>query len=208
MPGVEVDGNDVAGGMREPPARRSSGPAPAAGRRCSSARPTAPGPHAEGMGDFTYRTREEVEEWKTRCPIRRPAELLDRSGDCRAKRTRRGSTPRSADKCNDSRQGRRKTARGRTRRPRRSTSTRRLPRDRCPRPCPPDREVTFMQATLEALARDGGRPDDLRPGRRHRRARRQLQDDRAGCTTCTARSGCATRRSASAASSAWRAARR
>ncbi len=28
-------------------------------------------PHAEGMGDFTYRTREEVEEWKTRCPIAR-----------------------------------------------------------------------------------------------------------------------------------------
>ena len=27
--------------------------------------------HAEGMGDFTYRTREEVEEWKTRCPIKR-----------------------------------------------------------------------------------------------------------------------------------------
>src|SRR6185295_15861217 len=25
--------------------------------------------HAEGMGDFTYRTREEVEQWKTRCPI-------------------------------------------------------------------------------------------------------------------------------------------
>ena len=25
--------------------------------------------HAEGMGDFTYRTREDVEAWKTRCPI-------------------------------------------------------------------------------------------------------------------------------------------
>ena len=25
--------------------------------------------HAEGMGDFTYRTREEVEQWKQRCPI-------------------------------------------------------------------------------------------------------------------------------------------
>ena len=33
--------------------------------------------HAEGMGDFTYRTREEVEEWKPRCPI---ATL--RSNDC------------------------------------------------------------------------------------------------------------------------------
>src|SRR5262249_17480135 len=28
-------------------------------------------PHAEGMGDFTYRTREEVESWKSRCPIAR-----------------------------------------------------------------------------------------------------------------------------------------
>jgi 2-oxoisovalerate dehydrogenase E1 component len=25
--------------------------------------------HAEGMGDFSYRTREEVEDWKRRCPI-------------------------------------------------------------------------------------------------------------------------------------------
>src|SRR5262249_13384546 len=25
--------------------------------------------HAEGMGDFTYRTRDEVEAWKKRCPI-------------------------------------------------------------------------------------------------------------------------------------------
>ena len=35
-------------------------------------------PHAEGMGDFTYRTREEVEDWKTRCPIQRlKRHLLD-----------------------------------------------------------------------------------------------------------------------------------
>src|SRR5437879_6064235 len=33
-------------------------------------------PHAEGMGDFSYRTREEVEEWKTRCPILRLRQLL------------------------------------------------------------------------------------------------------------------------------------
>ena len=36
--------------------------------------------HSEGMGDFTYRTREEVDAWKKRCPIARlkaaaPAEL-------------------------------------------------------------------------------------------------------------------------------------
>src|ERR1700736_73607 len=28
-------------------------------------------PHSEGMGDFTYRTRDEVEQWKQRCPILR-----------------------------------------------------------------------------------------------------------------------------------------
>src|SRR5262249_49939839 len=33
-------------------------------------------PHAEGMGDFTYRTREEVEEWKTRCPIQQLRQRL------------------------------------------------------------------------------------------------------------------------------------
>jgi 2-oxoisovalerate dehydrogenase E1 component len=33
-------------------------------------------PHAEGMGDYTYRTRDEVEIWKTRCPIQRLRRLL------------------------------------------------------------------------------------------------------------------------------------
>src|SRR6185312_13461960 len=28
-------------------------------------------PHAEGMGDYSYRSREDVEQWKTRCPIQR-----------------------------------------------------------------------------------------------------------------------------------------
>ncbi|GIT30750.1 MAG: acetoin:2,6-dichlorophenolindophenol oxidoreductase subunit alpha [Planctomycetaceae bacterium] len=32
--------------------------------------------HAEGMGDFTYRTKEDVEEWKQRCPI---SQLRDRA---------------------------------------------------------------------------------------------------------------------------------
>src|SRR4029077_5274826 len=33
-------------------------------------------PHAEGMGDFSYRTREEVEQWQTRCPIERLKQFL------------------------------------------------------------------------------------------------------------------------------------
>jgi len=37
-------------------------------------------PHAEGMGDFTYRTREEVEAWKTRDPILRLKDVLLQDG--------------------------------------------------------------------------------------------------------------------------------
>ena len=59
----------------ERPAKRSR--ARAIRRRAdaaSNARPIARGAHAEGMGDFTYRTREEVEEWRERCPIKRFAQ--------------------------------------------------------------------------------------------------------------------------------------
>src|ERR1019366_2546739 len=33
-------------------------------------------PHAEGMGDFTYRTRDDVEGWKSRCPLLRLRQWL------------------------------------------------------------------------------------------------------------------------------------
>ena len=36
--------------------------------------------HAEGMGDYTYRTREDVAEWRQRCPIRRLATRLIEDG--------------------------------------------------------------------------------------------------------------------------------
>jgi 2-oxoisovalerate dehydrogenase E1 component len=73
MPGVEVDGNDVlavyaAAGEAALRARGGQGPTLL---ECRTYRTR---PHAEGMGDFTYRTREEVEAWKARCPI----ELLRR----------------------------------------------------------------------------------------------------------------------------------
>src|SRR5438874_5022433 len=77
MPGVEVDGNDVtavhaAAGEAVRRARAGQGPTLL---ECKTYRTRA---HAEGMGDFTYRTRDEVEEWKTRCPIRRlRAELIE-----------------------------------------------------------------------------------------------------------------------------------
>src|SRR5262245_12799990 len=78
LPGVAVDGNDVlaihaAAGEAVKRARNGGG---STLLECRTYRTR---PHAEGMGDFGYRTREEVEQWKTRCPILRlkPALLAD-----------------------------------------------------------------------------------------------------------------------------------
>jgi 2-oxoisovalerate dehydrogenase E1 component len=70
LPGHEVDGNDVEAIHRvagEAIARARAGGGPAL-LECRTYRTR---PHAEGMGDFTYRTRDDVEAWKARCPIRR-----------------------------------------------------------------------------------------------------------------------------------------
>jgi 2-oxoisovalerate dehydrogenase E1 component len=70
MPGIEVDGNDVVAiytAAREAIARAKAGGGPTL-LECKTYRTRA---HAEGMGDFTYRTKEEVEAWKRRCPIDR-----------------------------------------------------------------------------------------------------------------------------------------
>jgi 2-oxoisovalerate dehydrogenase E1 component len=69
LPGIEVDGNDVEEVFRiasEAIARARAGAGPTL-LECKTYRTRA---HAEGMGDFSYRTRAEVDEWKTRCPIR------------------------------------------------------------------------------------------------------------------------------------------
>ena len=70
IPSVALDGNDVlaigsaaAEAVRR--AREGGGPTLL---ECRTYRTRA---HAEGMGDFTYRTREEVDHWKTLCPIAR-----------------------------------------------------------------------------------------------------------------------------------------
>ena len=68
LPGEEVDGNDVLAvweaAHRAVERARSGGGATLI--ECKTYRTRA---HAEGMGDFTYRTREDVEAWKARCPI-------------------------------------------------------------------------------------------------------------------------------------------
>ena len=70
IPALELDGNDalaIAAAAREAIARARAGGGPTL-IECRTYRTRA---HAEGMGDFTYRTRAEVEEWKGRCPIAR-----------------------------------------------------------------------------------------------------------------------------------------
>ncbi len=79
MPGVAVDGNNVLEVHRAAAeavlrARRGLGPTLL---ECRTYRTR---PHAEGMGDFTYRTREEVEEWKERDPIARMRRRLLENG--------------------------------------------------------------------------------------------------------------------------------
>jgi len=70
MPGARLDGNDVlavheAAGAAVRRARAGEGPTLL---ECLTYRTR---PHSEGMRDAGYRTREEVEAWRARCPIRR-----------------------------------------------------------------------------------------------------------------------------------------
>src|SRR5262249_12000030 len=79
MPGVEVDGHDVlavraACGVATNRARSGGGPTLL---ECKTYRTR---PHAEGMGDYTYRTRAEVEAWKAKCPIERLRDTLAACG--------------------------------------------------------------------------------------------------------------------------------
>ena len=69
IPGIEVDGNDVLAVAKiasEAVARARSGGGPTL-LECKTYRTR---PHSEGMGDYTYRTREEVAAWRERCPIK------------------------------------------------------------------------------------------------------------------------------------------
>ena len=81
--GVELDGNDVgaiAQAAGEAVARARSGAGPTL-LECKTYRTR---PHAEGMGDYTYRTREEVAAWRERCPIKRYRTVLTEGGQVTA----------------------------------------------------------------------------------------------------------------------------
>lgn len=76
LAGEEVDGNDVlavhaAAARAVARARAGDG---ATLIECKTYRTRA---HSEGMSDFDYRTREEVESWKQRCPIAALRRLLE-----------------------------------------------------------------------------------------------------------------------------------
>ena len=69
MAGVEVDGNDVeavAEAASQAIARARSGGGPTL-LEFTTYRTR---PHSEGMGDYSYRSREEVNAWRARCPIK------------------------------------------------------------------------------------------------------------------------------------------
>jgi len=75
LPSYRIDGNDVIGiyqvaGQAIQRARAGDGPTLL---ECFTYRTRA---HSEGMRDAGYRTREEVEEWRTRDPIRRLRERI------------------------------------------------------------------------------------------------------------------------------------
>lgn len=73
--GVEVDGNDVLeiAAVADEAIERARAGGGATLIECKTYRTRA---HAEGMGDYTYRSRADVDEWKTRCPIKRLREQL------------------------------------------------------------------------------------------------------------------------------------
>lgn len=70
LAGVELDGNDVLAVHQaaKSAVQRARGGGGATLLECKTYRTRA---HAEGMGDFTYRTREQVDAWKLKCPIAR-----------------------------------------------------------------------------------------------------------------------------------------
>lgn len=150
LEGEEVDGNDIlavhaAAGRAVARARAGEG---ATLIECKTYRTRA---HAEGMGDFTYRTREDVEAWKGRCPIALFREVLGRD---------HGVAPADLDRIEVEVRGMVSLARSRA-----EGSAPPSPADALthvyaeparevaePPEEPRARQATFSQATLEALA--------------------------------------------------------
>jgi len=152
MPGVDLDGNDVlaihaAAEEAVERARHGGGPTLL---ECRTYRTR---PHAEGMGDFTYRSREEVEAWKPRCPIvRLRAHLLGASlaseRELTALESEVGAAVEAAHRTAEKAPWPDPASA--------ATHVYAEPARRVAAPPPPDhgREISYMQATLEALAHE------------------------------------------------------
>lgn len=142
MPGLEVDGNDVVAmwqAAREAVERARSGGGPTL-LECKTYRTR---PHAEGMGDYTYRTREDVSQWRDRCPIKRLRGSLV-AAECDAIDAEIAAIV--------------ETATGEAEQaplPDSNTATRHVYSERpvsvSHQPAPGERQLTFAAATLEAL---------------------------------------------------------
>ena len=152
MSGYELDGNDAIEVYRaasEAVARARKGGGPSL-LECKTYRTRA---HAEGMGDFTYRTREEVEQWKERCPI---ARLRSHSSDTDFQTVDAAAFDKVDEEIKELVKQSRTQAEA-SPEPSSDSATsniyapaRVIPTEREPKPNP-TRVITFAQATLEAL---------------------------------------------------------
>jgi 2-oxoisovalerate dehydrogenase E1 component len=150
LPGYEVAGNDVEAVYRragEAVQRARAGEGPTL-LECKTYRTRA---HAEGMGDFSYRTREEVEEWKTRCPIKSLRQQLPKDAGLEAIDAEIATLVQEAQQFAESSPW-----------PEPATVTDHVYAKGEPGPSgpgvhSPERELTFMQATHEALAEEMAR---------------------------------------------------
>ncbi|HEY3788737.1 MAG TPA: dehydrogenase E1 component subunit alpha/beta [Urbifossiella sp.] len=147
MPGIEVNGNDVLAvkdAARRAVQRANRGEGPTL-LECKTYRTR---PHSEGMGDFTYRTREDVEKWKKQCPIAALRQRLtsiniatkEELDEIEAEVQREVEAAHLAAEA--SAWPKAESA---------ATHIYAEPRRTSPPPAPGSRQITFMQATLEAL---------------------------------------------------------
>ena len=154
---IEVDGNDVLAveAVARDAVQRARNGEGATLLECKTYRTRA---HAEGMDDFTYRTREDVELWKTRCPIARlKMHLLDQKlgteAELSAIEQEVAALTEAAHEFAE--KSAYPTAESATTHVYATTTS--APHRDAPATSSATRELTFMKATLEALAEEMAR---------------------------------------------------
>ena len=148
MPGIEVNGNDVlavkhAAATAAKRARAGEGPTLL---ECKTYRTR---PHSEGMGDFTYRTREDVENWKKMCPIASLRKRAVAAGAVREEDLNEIEAAVLKEMENTHRQAEESSL------PKAESAATHIysePRRTPAEPPAGDRQITFMKATHEALS--------------------------------------------------------